>query len=77
MTTTPPPRSTCTPRVVWIDPRLGAAALKAPAASREDSRTQAILKVHRSISLKLVLLGVALSLESHPMSIFLPHYHFL
>ena len=34
MTTTPP----------RIDPRLGAAALRAPAASREDSRPQAILK---------------------------------
>ena len=35
MTTTPP----------RIDPRLGAAALRAPAASRENSRPQAILKV--------------------------------
>ena len=35
MTTTPP----------RIDPRLGAAALRAPAASREDSRPQAILKL--------------------------------
>ena len=34
MTTTPP----------RIAPRLGAAALRAPAASREDSRPQAILK---------------------------------
>ena len=34
MTTTPP----------RINPRLGAAALRAPAASREDSRPQAILK---------------------------------
>ena len=34
MTTTPP----------RIDPRLGAAALRAPAASKEDSRPQAILK---------------------------------
>ena len=34
MTTTPP----------RIDPRLGAAALRAPAASKEDSRSQAILK---------------------------------
>ena len=39
MTTTPP----------RIDPRLGAAALRAPAASREDSRPQAILKLqHRN-----------------------------
>ena len=51
MTTTPPPRSTCTPRVVWIDPRLGAAALRAPAASREDYLPQAILKLHRPSSL--------------------------
>ena len=35
MTTTPPK----------IDLRLGAAALRAPAASREDSRPQAILKL--------------------------------
>ena len=35
MTTTPP----------RIDPRLGAAALKAPAASMVDSRPQAILKL--------------------------------
>ena len=34
MTTTPP----------RINPRLGAAALRAPAASKEDSRPQAILK---------------------------------
>ena len=35
MTTTPP----------RINPRLGAAALRASAASREDSRPQAILKL--------------------------------
>ena len=35
MTTTPP----------RINPRLGTAALRAPAASREDSRPQAILKL--------------------------------
>ena len=35
MTTTPP----------RINPRLGAAALRAPAASREDSRPQAVLKL--------------------------------
>ena len=35
MTTTPP----------RIDPRLGAAALRAPAASREDSRSHGILKL--------------------------------
>ena len=41
MTTTPP----------RINPRLGAAALRAPEASREDSRSQAILKLHRPSSL--------------------------
>ena len=41
MTTTPP----------RTDPRLGAAALRAPAASKEDSRLQAILKFHRFSSL--------------------------
>ena len=41
MTTTPP----------RIDPRLGAAALRAPAASKEDSRAQAILKFHLPSSL--------------------------
>ena len=41
MTTTPPPGPTRTP----IDPKLGAAAPRAPAASREDSRPQAILKL--------------------------------
>ena len=44
MTTTSPPGPTRTPRGVGIDPRLGAAALRAPAASKEDSRPQAILK---------------------------------
>ena len=39
MTTTPPPRG------FGIDPRLGAAALRAPAASREDYRPQAILNL--------------------------------
>ena len=34
-----------------IDPRLGAATLRAPAASKEDSRPQAILKFHRPSSL--------------------------
>ena len=29
-----------------IDPRLGAATLRAPAASKEDYRSQAILKLH-------------------------------
>ena len=44
MTTTPPPGPTRTPREVGIDPRLCAATLRAPAASKEDSRPQAILK---------------------------------
>ena len=44
MTTTPPPGLTRTPRRVGIDPRLGAAALRAPAASIKDYRPQAILK---------------------------------
>ena len=34
-----------------IDPRLGEAALRAPAASREDSFPQAILKFHHPSSL--------------------------
>ena len=44
MTTTLPPEPTYTPRGVVIDPRLGAAALRAQAASKEDSHPQAILK---------------------------------
>ena len=51
MTTTLPPGPTCTPRGFGIDLRLGAVALRAPAASREDSRPQAILKFHRPSSL--------------------------
>ena len=51
MTTTPPPGPTRTPRGFGIDPRLGAAALRAPAASREDFHPQAILKLHRPSSL--------------------------
>ena len=51
MTTTPPPVPTCTPRGFGIDPRLGAVALRAPAAYREDSRPQAILKFHHPSSL--------------------------
>ena len=47
MTTTPPPGPTRTPRGFGIDPRLGAAALRAPAVSKEDYRPQAILKLHR------------------------------
>ena len=34
-----------------FDPRLGAAALRAPVASKEDSRPQAILKFHHTSSL--------------------------
>ena len=52
MTTTPPPGPTCIPgggEGVGIDPRLDASALRAPAASRDDSRPQAILKFHRPI----------------------------
>ena len=48
MTTTPPPGPTRTP----IDPKLGAATLRAQAASREDSRPQAILKFHCPSSLE-------------------------
>ena len=39
------------PEGFGIDPRLGAAALRAPAASKEDSRPHAILKFHRPSSL--------------------------
>ena len=51
MTVTPHPGPTYTPRGFGIDPWLGAAALKAPAASREDSRLKAILKFHLPSSL--------------------------
>ena len=44
MTSTPPPWPTCTPGWCRIDPGLGAAATRVPAASREDSRPQAIFK---------------------------------
>ena len=44
MTTTPNPRPTCAPMGFGIDSRIGAAAPRAPATSREDSCTQAILK---------------------------------
>ena len=39
------------PEGFGIDPRLGAAALRAPAASKVDYRPQAILKLHRPSSL--------------------------
>ena len=51
MTTTPPPGPTRTPRGFGIDPRLGEATLRVPAASKEDSRPQTILKFHRPSSL--------------------------
>ena len=51
MTTTPPPGPTYTPGGVGIDSRLGAAALRAPATSKVDSRPQIILKFHRPSSL--------------------------
>ena len=51
MTTTPPQGPTRTSEGFGIDPRLGAAALRAPAASREDSCPQAILKFYRPSSL--------------------------
>ena len=51
MTTTPPQDQPAPPGGFGIDLRLGAAALRAPAASREDSRPQAILKFHRPSSL--------------------------
>ena len=51
MITTLPPRPTRIPRGFGIDPRLGAATLRAPAASKEDYLPQAILKLHNSSSL--------------------------
>ena len=51
MTTTLPPGPIRTPKGFGIDPRLGAAALRAPAASRKDYRPQAILRLHRPSSL--------------------------
>ena len=45
MTTTPNPGPTRAPEGFGIDPRIGAAATKTPAASREDYRPQAILKL--------------------------------
>ena len=40
-----------TPREFGVDPRLGAVTLRAPSASREDSRPQTLLKFHRPSSL--------------------------
>ena len=51
MITTPPPGPSCKHRGFGIDPRLGAVARRAPAASMEDSCSQAILKLHRPSSL--------------------------
>ena len=42
---------TTTPGGFGIDPRLGAATLRAPEASKEDSHPQAILKFHHPSSL--------------------------
>ena len=50
MTTTPPP-GPATQDGFGIDPRQGAVALRAPAASREDSGPQDILKLHCPSSL--------------------------
>ena len=46
MTTTPFPGQPTPEGGFGIDPRLNAAALRAPTASREDYRSQAILKFH-------------------------------
>ena len=48
MTTTLPQDQPAPQEGFGIDLRLGAAALMAPAASKEDSRPQAILKFHCS-----------------------------
>ena len=50
MTTTTPPGQTSTSKGLGIDPRLGAVALKAPAASREDSCPKTIFKLHHPSS---------------------------
>ena len=51
MTTTPPPGPIRPLEGFGIDPRIGAATLRAPAASIVDFHPQAILKFHRTISL--------------------------
>ena len=51
MTDTLPQNQPASPGGFGIDHRLGAAALRAPAASREDSCPQAILKFHHPSSL--------------------------
>ena len=51
MTTIPPQKPTLTPNWVGIDPGLGTVATRVPAASRENSRPQAILKFQRPSSL--------------------------
>ena len=55
MTTTLPSVPTRTPRVFEIDPRIGAVATKAPKASNEDSRPQAIVKLHCLNSLHYIV----------------------
>ena len=50
MATTPPPGPNLSGRF-GINPRQSVAALRAPAASKEDSCLQAILKFHRTSSL--------------------------
>ena len=52
MTTTLPPGPARSSGGFGIDPRLGAAALRAPSAFREDSRSQAILKFYSSLTLE-------------------------
>ena len=51
MTTTLPQEQPSPPEGFRIDPRLGAATLRAPAVSREDFCPQAILKFHPPSSL--------------------------
>ena len=51
MTTTPPSGPTLTQREFGIDPLICAATLMAPAASKEDSCPQAILKSYPCSSL--------------------------
>ena len=55
MTTTPNPGPTRAPGGFGIDSRIGAATTRAPAASREDYRPQAILKfqLHNSFDYRV------------------------
>ena len=84
MTTTLPPGPTRTPGGFDIDHRLGAAALRAPAASREDSCPQTILKFHHPSSLdyrarhgpRLPLsAGIKVSNLSFPHGYFIHHIY--